>query len=42
MGTIKLAISEDREEYLDIKNVTAQLTIKTKPKIKFIEKSIPT
>ena len=42
MGTIKLATSEDSEEYFEIKNVKAQLTTNIKPKIKFIENSIPT
>ena len=35
-------MSDDREENFDIKNVTAQLTTNIKPKIMFIEKSIPT
>ena len=38
---MKLAISDDREENFDIKNITAQLKMNIKPKIMFIEKSIP-
>ena len=42
MGTIKLATIDDREAYFEIKNVTAQLIMNIKPKIRFIESSIPT
>jgi hypothetical protein len=35
-------ISDDKEEYFEIKNVIAQLIINIKPKIRFIENSIPT
>jgi len=42
MGTIKLAVSDDREEYFEIRNVITQLTMNTKPKIKFIANNIPT
>ena len=35
-------MSDDREEYFEIKNVTAQLRMNIKPKIRFIENNIPT
>ena len=40
-GTMKLAVRDDKDEYLDITNVVIKKKKKTKPKIKFIEKSIP-
>ena len=42
MGTIKLATSDDSEEYFEITNVTVQQIVNIKPNIRFIENSIPT
>ena len=38
---LKLAKSDDKEEYFEIKNVRNQTTIKTNPIDKLIENNIP-
>ena len=35
-------MSDESDEYFEIRNVTAQLTTNTKPKTMFIENNIPT
>ena len=39
---LKLADSDDNEEYFEIKNVKNQTPIKTQPIVKLIENNIPT